>query len=273
MEYPSTLEDGPALLKSLGKNWFLERQLALTQDFTASQNVNFKRPLEARVVVSFFHSSEDELFATDLASAEWETQFDVIETLINVCNSRAGYVLVVRLHPNLLNKSVREQFKWRSIARKFESDSVIFLMSNDPTNSYSLIRESDYVVTAGSTIGVEAAFMNKPSVLCGLAFHQEMNILEIAPNRNALERILSKVYSEQELMHKSQSALSYGFFLAHAGTKISYLTLRDNPNIQDPWFQYSEIVLKPFRLSSLFRRFEANLYAKFQIARRCNCEA
>jgi hypothetical protein len=271
IEYPQSLRDSLNVTKIVGEEWFLNRRLALTQKFTSNQTAQFTRPDWATNVISFFHSSEDELFVSDLADSSWSSQFEVIKCLIEICNTHPGYLLVVRLHPNLLNKSERELRKWNHFARSFTALNIRFLMPSDAVNSYSLVGESDFVVTSGSTIGVEAVHMRKPSLLCGLAFHQDMGMLEIVGNPESLKLSLSKHYPSSILELRAELSLKYAVFLAQAGIRVKNLVNFGDSDIQDPWFEYSGIKLRPFRLASLIKRIESACYFRFQLARFCKC--
>ena len=273
LSYAELLKGAMHLPNSVGGKWFSDRRLALTQKFTSNQTFQFTRPDWATTVISFFHSSEDELFVSDLSDSSWASQFEVIRKLIEICNSRPGHLLVIRLHPNLLNKSKRELKKWNDFARFFSAPIIVFLMSRDRVNSYSLVDQSDFVVTSGSTIGVEAAYMRKPSILCGLAFHQDMGMLEIVRSSEELKSSLSKIYSPAVLESRADISLKYALFLARAGIKVKNLTVVGNPYIQDPWYEGFGVQFKPFRLASLIRKIESSCYSKFQIARTCNCDA
>jgi hypothetical protein len=271
MLYPESQEGVLNSANAVGREWFSNRRLALTQKFTSHQTVQFTRPDWATTLISFFHSSEDELFVSDLSDSSWVSQFEVIKSLVEICNSRPGHLLVVRLHPNLLNKSNRELKKWYVFAGVFTADNVKFLMPNDDVNSYSVVDKSDYVVTSGSTIGVEAVYMRKPSLLCGLAFHQDMGMLEIVSNPEALGLSLSKKYPSELLESRAEISLKYAFFLAQAGIRVKNLNKVGSAEIQDPWFEYYGVKLKPFRLVSLIKKIESSFYSKFQISRNCNC--
>lgn len=271
MLYPDSQEGALNSANLVGQEWFSNRRLALTQKFTSKQTVQFTRPDWATTLISFFHSSEDELFVSDLSDSSWGSQFEVIKFLVEICNSRPGHLLVVRLHPNLLNKSRRELKKWYDFAGIFAADNVKFLMPSDEVNSYSVVDKSDYVVTSGSTIGVEAVYMRKPSLLCGLAFHQDMGMLEIVNNPEALGSALTKKYPSALLESRAEISLKYAFFLAQAGIRVKNLTMVGSADIQDPWFEYLGVKLRPFRLASLIKKIETSFYSKFQISRNCNC--
>jgi hypothetical protein len=71
--------------------------------------------------------------------------------------------LVIRLHPNLLHKSRREIAKWLFFTEKLANDFswIIILRPASKINSYSLLHKCAGVITVGSTIGVEAAYLEK----------------------------------------------------------------------------------------------------------------
>jgi hypothetical protein len=256
----------------IAAGWFEDRRLGISQNFTRGQSMQLAQPSHAQKIVSFFHSSEDELLGFGADEFDWANQFELIDTLVEVVRAKPNWKLIVRIHPNLLNKSHREIKKWERFSASRSDDLIQFIAPASPINSYDLIKHSDSVVTYGSTIGVEAAFFGKNSILCGEAFHDHMDILDIAYTRDSLSEYLSRQLSNFDKVRVQENAVRYGFFHATGGVFISSLKMIGDISIQDPWFRINGVTLKPSRVASLALRCEKFVYARLnlQLARRCS---
>jgi hypothetical protein len=75
--------------------------------------------------------------------------------------------VIVRWHPNLTTAGKNEL---RMVKQCIDSTpEVNHILPKSDTDSYELMEEADVILTTGSTMGIEAAFRGKPSVLAGLA--------------------------------------------------------------------------------------------------------
>lgn len=258
-----------ALKKSKAINWFEERILGLSQSFTSNQNENFSSDSDLKLI-SFFHSSEDELFATDLGSNYWNDQMHFLKDLISIVNKNPNYTLVVRLHPNLLNKAVREINRWKLFLSQNSSDKIKFLLPDNPINSYSLIRKSQKVITFGSTIGVEAAYMNRLSILAGSAFHQKMGMTLNVTNPRELEDSLGIDEYTSKIRGAYLNTLPYGYFLHSGGTTFKNLISNEKKPSQGGDFNYKGIKFKKPRIVSLIYHIE-NWFYRLKI-NKCNVQ-
>lgn len=244
---------------TIAKKWFNERIDGISQTFTANQTENFLNESKLKIV-SFFHSSEDELFATDLGSNFWSDQMDFLKDLIQIVNQSSRYYLVIRLHPNLMNKSKKEINRWKVFSIENSSENIKFLLPEDPINSYSLIKNSEKVITFGSTIGVEAAYLNRLSILAGTAFHQTMGITLNVSNHNELVKAIKMEDFSNEVCDSQIKSLTYGYFLSSGGTKFQNLVSNEKKLTQDGDFNYKGISFKKPRVVSLVFRIEKKFH-------------
>jgi hypothetical protein len=134
--------------------------------YTADQDrgrIPPKAPGKRRVV--FFHSSDDEYAcATDVFDwGAWPDQLLALRTLAEVCAKEKNIELVLRIHPHLAKKSVTEQQRWLNLKGR----DIHVIAPDEKIDSYALLDSADIVVSYGSTIGMEAAYWGKPSVLMG----------------------------------------------------------------------------------------------------------
>jgi hypothetical protein len=211
----------------IGSDWFQDRQSGKTQKYTENQTRDLDLNLSKPYYV-FFHSSEDELITTDLISKSWGNQISALEALIAVCEHLGGFDLVIRMHPNLLYKSKKEIGIWEDYGANVAKHKswVHYIPPESPINSYALIEKSIGVVTVGSTIGVEAAFLNKKSILLGRAFHEDLGITQNPMDTVSLEKLLVRKLTHEELKDAQFNSIKYASFHAIGGTSFKWVVRR-----------------------------------------------
>ena len=124
---------------------------------------------EAKKIV-FFSSSEDEYKSI---SKEWESglfsdQLKAIMALCELSNDNAN--IFVRVHPNVRGASS----KYKKQIMGLSHPKLTLIEPESQISSYTLLDHADLVVTYGSTIGLEASYWGKPSLLIGASFYMGM---------------------------------------------------------------------------------------------------
>jgi hypothetical protein len=141
---------------------YVDRQVA--GKLPASWNEELKN-------VAVFNSSEDEYAAID---REWEnniypSQAEGVDRLCRALADDRGIHLYLRLHPNLKGM---ERSWLTSLAQLGERHRNLTLIpAESDVSSYMLLDRADVVVTFGSTVGLEAVYWNKPSILLNICYY------------------------------------------------------------------------------------------------------
>lgn len=243
----------------LGEKWFRDRIDGKTQNFTKLQRSNLGLA-HLKPYFVFFHSSEDELITSELVSKNWGDQISALNSLVEVMNITKKFNLVIRLHPNLLHKSRLEIETWTSLVKKISIDHkwVTVVSSDSEINSYKLANESLGVVTVGSTIGVEAAFLGKKSILLGTAFHEFMGITLNPTNKFELDKLLNTDPDDVEVLSINKNALKYAIFHSLGGNQMIFVNLKRGSKEVTYTFKgfevkYSKIVLLLIKIFKALR--------------------
>ncbi len=155
---------------SLANDWLGERTRPESElnQFSRTWNSR-KRRIEAETserseLAVFFSSSADEFTALgpEWDLQDWRDQYEAFDSILEHFEGR-GIGCVLRVHPNLVNKSPRhfwsEVAKIRRLSREHPTLEIIW--PHQPLDSYVLVRKADYVIVARSTIGLEASLMGK----------------------------------------------------------------------------------------------------------------
>jgi len=249
-------KNDPALFAAVGKKWFEQREQGVSQKYTNRQIKG--RPLYLPMpYIVFFHSSEDELLTSDLLSQHWGNQLDALGKLIEVITLNTDLHLVIRMHPNLLFKSQREVSFWSEVGDALQkaNKAISFIDSKSEVDSYDLIRDSEAVVTVGSTIGVEAAFLMKRSILLGRGFHENMEITSNPKSKHELLELLVKPAQEQELNRAMHNSMKYAAFHELGGEAFEMVTTIKKGKSYGYFFQSLQI--NPNKTSLILMRFDS----------------
>ncbi len=171
-------------------------------------------PAKHNVVV--YNSSEDEYAAI---SDAWRLPFytdqlDGLRRIIGDLERRPNVQLYLRMHPNL--RGIDDDFT-RGL-RALSGPNFMLIPPGSPISSYALLWASDTVLTFGSTMGVEATYWGKPSVLAGESFYRRLGAA-YTPNSHA--ELVTLLGRPLEPMAK-QAALMYGHYLGTYGEPFKY---------------------------------------------------
>ena len=222
----------------IAEDWFSKRISGESQNFTRLQNKGTNLAKHEPYFV-FFHSSEDELITTDLISKNWGNQTDALFRLVENLSHFSGFRLIIRAHPNLAHKSRKEREVWDKIGRNLEQEFewISFLPPESSIDSYELILQSEGVITVGSTIGVEAAFLGKKSILLGRAFHESMNITLNPENDTELTKFLNEKTSSEIMNSRRINSMKYAVFHALGGNQ--FLHVKYSKNRYRSYYEFS----------------------------------
>lgn len=166
--------------------------------------------------VVYFSSSDDEYAAVSdvYTPGFWPNQLAAVRSLIAQCEALSDSELVLRIHPNMAIKSQAEQQRWLSL----KGNNLCLIAPQEPVDSYALIDSADIVVSYGSTIGMEAAYAGKPSVLVGPCAYAGSGAVYEPVNDATLKTMLTTPLAPLD----PTSCLPYGYYNLTFGTKFQY---------------------------------------------------
>ena len=79
------------------------------------------------------------------------------------------YHFYLRCHPNMITGEGSQQLRDIAILEKINYPNITIIWPNSPINSYALMEHCDKILTFGSTVGIEATYYKKPSILIGVS--------------------------------------------------------------------------------------------------------
>lgn len=173
-----------------------QKQGLLPQDF----NYNKRN-------IAVFNSSPDEFAAV---GGEWEenlvfsSQFEALEYIL--MNSKPEMHYYLRIHPNLKNV---DYMAIKDLYKLSVYPNLTIIPAESDISTYSLMDACEKVVTFGSTMGVEATYWGKPSVLIGRALYENLDVCYRVFDKEEIIPLL-----ERNLTPKPQiGSLKYAYYL------------------------------------------------------------
>lgn len=166
----------------------------------------------------YFSSSDDEFAAvTDsYKPGPWEDQLSAISDLIKASKKYNDIEVIIRIHPHLIKKSKLELIRWK----KFIKLGIKIIEPSAKIDSYALIDSADIVATYGSTIGIEAAYWGKPSLLLGPSSYSESGAVIKANNLLEIQKFLNPTFNLR--IPNQDKCLPYGYYYLSYGEKFLY---------------------------------------------------
>ncbi len=176
---------------------------------------------KGKKIISYFTSNEDEFISLEGIKEPfltWGNQFEAIKDLGRICRELNLY-LIIRSHPNLQYKSIKENSRWSRLKEEIKKLNFEWINSYEKESSYELINNSDLIITGGSTIGVEAVAMGKPSLVITECHYD--NIFEsilFCQNKTELLNILKDINTYKPVDKNSVNL--FGLWSLSYGTKF-----------------------------------------------------
>jgi CDP-glycerol glycerophosphotransferase (TagB/SpsB family) len=119
----------------------------------------------------------------------------------------------VRIHPHVAKKSRADRAQWTNL----DLPGVLVIGPDDATDSYALIDRSRIVCTYGSTVGIEATYWNRPSLLFSASYFDQLGVCEIATSAEQIREFL-----RNPVVFPRDRTLPYGAFWTMLGEPYRY---------------------------------------------------
>ncbi len=229
---------GDDIIEKLASEFFTARRTSVLQNvFLKDMSVDFDKSIfdNQRKIYSFFTSSNDELHSlhmgtNDVTPNQEALIWDLVKEFTKI--EHQDKLLIVRVHPNLKNKSRRDRDIYRELEKDIQQyDSarqIAFFNFDSNADSYEIIQKSEVVMTISSTVGLEAAYSNIPSFSFGSNFWEH---LQISPRLKGVSELWETKYVMPSLAR--ENALIYAFWTMYFGERFKHVDLRSMKIIDD----------------------------------------
>lgn len=198
----------------------------LTSKFTATQQPD-KLPAWWRSEnrwVTVFISSMDEFAAI---GKEWDGGLYTDQlTGLRAITTDPRFVasdlhMAIRVHPRLAQIGGEEWKSFLSVA----SDRVFIVEPSSPVSSYALMFASEKVISFGSSMGIESAYFEKPSLLLKSSYYQDLGSCYFPSCHDELMTLLLDPHLPALPV---DGAVKYGYFLSTVGLHLPNLAASSN---------------------------------------------
>lgn len=178
----------------LAENFFInKRNNIFTNDtvYTDKQNTkNLELIIDKKKQnIVIFNSSQDELVAIgdDYATGLYNSQSEAVIKITEKLDPNL-YHIYLRIHPNLDGVNSNDLLNLTKLSSKYTHLTVI--MPNSTVSSYLLLDIANIVLTFGSTIGIEATYWGKPSILLNKAIWGNYEVAYRPNSKDDLYKLL-----------------------------------------------------------------------------------
>ena len=248
-----------------GLEWYLRRISGEGQSFTSKQSLDFNKKNSKDTIVSYFTSSEDELILLGLEDPEWGDQKSIIIKLAEYFEGLGQVNFVIRIHPNTNHKSSAEILRWKKFTKYLENkfNFIEVIDSLSKVNTYSLMKESNLVITGGSTVNLEAAFLKIPNVLIGNGLYKDMDIAFMPKNYDEFCADFNKYLKTDKSGNFYENAIKVGAFHSNAGIPFNFITINSQGNyirILETQISNSKVYSVSLKIDKIFLKLKTNLW-------------
>lgn len=124
------------------------------------------------------------------------------------------YHITIRIHPNLMGLP-----KEINPVLALQSDFVTVIPPESPVSTYTLLQHSEKIIVFNSTVGIEAVYFGKPSILAGKTAYQDLGG-NYTPQTH--DELIQLVLDTQLPPKDNSGALIYGYFLNTFGIPFEF---------------------------------------------------
>jgi len=208
----------------IGKKFFTDRRNRVEHawfSFTKSQELGLlpKNFDTRKKNIGLFNSTIEEYAAI----RSWKKPIPIYEEeiiafnkIFETLNNDSNIQIYLRVHPNLKGAVNSQMQDIKSLEGKFKNVTILFPES--AVDSYILMENCDTIITFGSTMGVEACYWNKPSILLGMAYYDKLDCCYIPQSH---EETINLIRTDLTPKPKT-GALKYGFWELSKGIDFKF---------------------------------------------------
>jgi hypothetical protein len=167
--------------------------------------------------IAIYCSSDDEFVAIGdcWRNALYSNQVIAVRQIAHSLQTAAPEAhLYLRVHPNL---SQVDNPRMRSMMA-LANDNLTVIAPDSRIDTYQLLKSCDCAVSFGSSVGMEAVFWNKPSVLLGPCLYQH---LEGTYQPNSHQQVIDLLCRDLDPQSKL-GAFMYGYWLQTRGERFRF---------------------------------------------------
>lgn len=209
----------------VGRKWFQDRQGHVIQSWMPFAKHQKKGYLPenfnpSKKNISIFNSTlEEYIWYDEFQNPVYENELEAISEIASSFKDNTEFDIYLRIHPNLKNLPPHKNSQIRYLfALKGKYPNFHIINPESTIDSYALIKNSEKIISFGSTVGVEACFMEKPVILIGRAFYENLGCCyRPTTHQEVMELMLKKLEPKGNC-----GAIKYGYWEMRRGIPFNY---------------------------------------------------
>lgn len=213
---------GSEFRKELGCQFFDKRRHGRPDDWVSFVGSQDQQKLPDNFCpksksIALFSSSEDEMAAVgdEWGKKIYPRQTEGIERICrDLLRQDPSFHIYVRMHPNLKGVDNADT----QLLRSLESENLTLIEPESTVSSYALMQACGKVLTFGSTMGVEATYWGKPSVLAGPALYEDLDCVYVAKDHDHVLELLTADLPARPI----DGAIQYGYYWGSFGEPYKF---------------------------------------------------
>jgi hypothetical protein len=194
-----------------------------SKNFSVNVNISTNKPSLLIFTSSFF-----EYFSMkEYLGGVFENHYDGLMKILNDLTICSKFNLIVRWHPNLSRAGPNELGVIKKIITATTTPGITHIKPDDSEDSYQLLESANAIVSFGSTIGIEAAYYGKPSILIGRMWYEDLDCIY---RPQSYDELIGLLLSDLPPLPRDD-ALVYGYYKRNYGEgSFRYVEFRGYAN-------------------------------------------
>ena len=129
------------------------------------------------------------------------------------------YMFYLRVHPHMIevSKNISQLKDIRKLSQTYKNLHVIW--PEEPVDTYALMDACEKTIAFGATVGLEAAFWGKPSILAARAYYEKLNCF-YKPQTH--EELVALIKTEDLKPMPAYDVLKYAYHQMAGGIPFEY---------------------------------------------------
>lgn len=205
----------------IGSEYFVELR-GNSNPFIKIKTVQLK--LDKPYFVFFTNSDDEAVGFWEVWEEKLGNQIECVTKLQDYFESQNEYALVIRIHPNLLNKSQNAIKAWEHIVSRKNS---IVIGPGDAISSYEILDNSQGSISFGTTLSIEAAYARIPSLVLADCAYDELGAVDKLSDWNQVYNWIEnvKTFSNSQLELRRINSCLRGYYLSTYGLNFQNTVL------------------------------------------------
>jgi hypothetical protein len=153
--------------------------------------------------------------------SEFRDQYEFCKKMAQDPEILSSYSIVIRWHPNIVSAGPNEKKAMQFVIAS--TPEAKHIVPSEKIDSYALVEESSCVVSYGSTLGIESAYMGKPSILIGLATYEALGSTHEPKNYSEFKKLVLNKPSALPI----EGALVWGDWMKNRGEDFAFVKVNN----------------------------------------------